>query len=77
MDPAKMALGRTGPQQWDLSVAVRLGVPGRLSRQRDKCRVYHDGLWSVACPERIVVAAVRVGKVRWGIGGRVLHLSPR
>ena len=26
---------------------------------------------SVACPERIVFAAVRMGKVRWVIGSRV------
>ena len=71
----------TSPTVGPLSVAVRLGSPGRVIRQRDKCRVCHklvvDVHMSVACPERIVVATVRMERYDGGIGSRVLHLSPR
>ena len=73
MDPAKMVLGWTSVPEVggvpNRETSVRC-VPGRVIRQRDKCRVCHEFVVdvhkSVACPERIVVAAVRMGKVRWG-----------
>ena len=86
VDPAEMALGgsatdacplRRCPKQRDKSNACQDGCQDGLRPERSPAvgplSVAVDGLWSVACPERIVVAAVLMEKVRWGIGSQVLH----